>query len=344
MKILRPLDISEKENFNATVHHPLQTWEWGEFRRKTGVDVERIGVFEGDQLVKAFQVTFHSLPKLPFTVGYIPKSEMPDEQEIAALLDLGKRKKALYIKFEPNIYEPVEQREKHEKNRELLLNNGCVAGRPLFTKFSFVLDISKTEEILQENMRPKTRYNLHLAERKGVTVREKSSQEGLEDYLKILKETTNRQKFYAHNDQYFRTMWETLAPTGKAKILEAEYEGVPLVVWIAFVLNKTLYYPYGSSSNRNREVMASNAMMWEMIRLGKSMGCEQFDMWGSLGPDPDPHDPWFGFHKFKEGYGGQLVEFLGSYDLVVDSRFYKTFRKIEDWRWKFLRLRSKFIR
>ena len=109
----------------------------------------------------------------------------------------------------------------------------------------------------------------------------------------------------------------------------------------AHVFNGKLYYPYGASRSVHRDVMASNLMMWEMIQFGKQQGCDTFDMWGSLGPDPDKKDPWFGFHKFKEGYGGTLMEFVGTYDLVLDPIMYKIFRIAEDWRWKWLRLRAR---
>ena len=108
-----------------------------------------------------------------------------------------------------------------------------------------------------------------------------------------------------------------------------------------FLFNGVLYYPYGASRSIHRDVMASNLMMWEMIRLGKKEGCESFDMWGALGPEPNEKDPWFGFHRFKKGFGGDLMEFLGTYDLVLNSTMYTAFRIGEDVRWKFLRLKMK---
>jgi len=105
-----------------------------------------------------------------------------------------------------------------------------------------------------------------------------------------------------------------------------------------------LYYPYGASRSAHRDVMASNLMMWEMIRFGKAQGCRMFDMWGSLGPEPDPNDPWFGFHRFKKGYGGDLVEFLGTYDLVLNEPLYKVFRVAENVRWKLLKLKARLRR
>jgi lipid II:glycine glycyltransferase (peptidoglycan interpeptide bridge formation enzyme) len=85
-------------------------------------------------------------------------------------------------------------------------------------------------------------------------------------------------------------------------------------------------------------------MMWRVIQFGKSQGCLSFDMWGALGPDANPNDPWFGFHKFKEGYGGVLTEFMGTYDLVVNLQLYQIYRVLEDLRWKILRVASRFRR
>src|SRR5437667_9040390 len=98
-------------------------------------------------------------------------------------------------------------------------------------------------------------------------------------------------------------MWETLKPKKIAHLFTAKYKGQVLTAWVLFVFKDTLYYPYGASSSQHREVMASNLMMWKAIRFGKKLGLKKFDMWGSLGTNPDRNDPWFGFHSFKEKYG-----------------------------------------
>ncbi len=344
MLIIRPLDQKEHDAYNAVIKHPLQTWEWGEFRRKTGVDVERFGLFDASKLVGGLQVTFHPIPHLPYTVGYFPKGQMPDDDQLRALKDLGKRKNALFIKLEPNVASSVGTPNAHASVQKFMFDHDAVTGRPLFTKYTFILDIDRSEEKLLEGMRPKTRYNIRLAERKGVEVLQDDSDEALEEYLKILQQTTSRQGFYAHNTEYFHTMWQMLKPTGMMHIFRAMYQGKTLVAWIVFVHQNTLYYPYGASSTEFRDLMASNLMMWRVIQFGKSQGCKTFDMWGSLGPDPDPSDPWYGFHKFKEGYGGVLTEFMGSYDLVVNPPLYKIYRVVEEWRWKVLRFLSRFKR
>lgn len=339
--LIRPLREEERTQYNQAVNHPLQSWEWGEFRKKTGVEVERVGFFEDGIMKKALQVTFHPIPVMNKTAGYYPKGFMPDEEQLAALKQIGETHNALFIKMEPNIAQNVETPSAHRQIVEFLMDHNAVPGRPLFTKYTFQLDLKPDIEKLFANLSSKTRYNVNLAHKKGVTIVEDSTQAGMDEHLQILKETTQRQGFYAHSPQYFKNMWETLSPSGMIRIFKAVYEGQTLASWIMFIFNGVLYYPYGASRSINREVMASNLLMWEMIVFGKNNGCTMFDMWGSLGPEPNSKDPWFGFHRFKKGYGGTLVEFLGTYDLVFNQPMYKSFRVAENLRWKLLRLKAR---
>jgi lipid II:glycine glycyltransferase (peptidoglycan interpeptide bridge formation enzyme) len=342
--LLRPLREEEKGLYNQVVGHPLQSWEWGNFRAQTGLQVERVGFFDQGKLVKALEVTFHPIPMMGKTAGYFPKGFMPDEEQLAVLKQIGQQHNALFIKLEPNVSQPVGNPSGHQEITKFLLDHNCVPGRPLFTKYTFQLDLTPSTEDLFANLSSKTRYNVNVAYKKGVQIVENSTAEGMEEYIKILEETTTRQGFYAHSPEYFRTMWNTLGSSGMLRIFNAVYDNQVLVSWIMFIFNGVLYYPYGASRSIHREVMASNLMMWEMINFGKANGCSVFDMWGSLGPEPDPKDPWFGFHRFKKGYGGTLVEFLGTYDLVLDYPFYKLFRVADGLRWKLLRIKAKLKR
>jgi lipid II:glycine glycyltransferase (peptidoglycan interpeptide bridge formation enzyme) len=339
--LIRPIRQEEKELFNKVVRHPLQSWEWGQFREKTGLEVERIGFFDKGKLVNGIEITFHPIPVIGKTAGYIPKGFMPDEEQLGALTQIGKQHNAVFIKLEPNVDAPVSNQSAHHTIAEYLLKNGCRPGRPLFTKYSFVLNIEKNEDDLFANLSSKTRYNVNLAYKKGVRIYENTSKEGMENYIQILEATTKRQGFYAHTPDYFRKMWEALGNSGMIKIFHAEYEGTILTTWIMFIFNGVLYYPYGASLRIHRDVMANNLMMWEMIKYGKEQGCTTFDMWGSLGPEPDKKHAWYGFHRFKKGYGGVLHETLGTYDLVIDQMMYKPFRVAENIRWKILRLKAK---
>ena len=342
--IFRPLYENEKAKYNSVVHHPLQSWEWGEFRRSIGVEVERLGVFVGEKLQHGIQVTFHQVPKLGWQIGYFPRGYMPDSDQLSILKQIGKKHGAIFIKLEPNVVQSLSRVSAHDKISNYLLENGCKFGRPLFTKYTFRLDLTNSEEKILKGMKSKTRYNLRLAQKKGVRVVENTTLEGMENYITILGETTKRQGFYAHTPDYFRKMWQSLGKSGILRIFQAEYQDQVLASWIVFVFGESLYYPYGASRSIHREVMASNLMMWELIKFGKSKQLKIFDMWGALGPDADKSNKWFGFHKFKEGYGGDLSEFVGTFDLVLNPPLYSIFKIGESLRWKLLRLKAKLRR
>ncbi len=339
--LIRAIRNEEKEFYNRVVNHPLQTWEWGEFRRQTGVKVERLGFFEGEQLVKGLQVTFHPLPVINKTVGYLPKAFTPDTNQLSALRQLAKKHQALFVKLEPNTALPAKTNDPHQNIRQFLLDHDAKPGRPLFTKHSIYLDLTKPEDELFAQLKKKTRYNVNLAYKKGVKIYENTSKEGIKQYLDILEETIARQGFYAHGPEYFQQMWDNLGQSGMMRIFNAVYQDQILSSWIMFIFNDVLYYPYGASRDIHRDVMPNNLLLWEMIRFGKEQGCHTFDLWGSLGPKPDKDNPYYGFHRFKEGYGGTIMEFVGSYDLVMNQTPYKLFRLVEEARWKWLRLKAR---
>lgn len=300
-------------------NHPLQSLEWGQFREKLGTKV--IGT-------KDFQLTIHKIPHTPFNIGYLPKGPMPGKKLIDELKKVGKEENCIFIQLEPNV----------GRNSSFIINHLSLrhAARPLFTKYTFVLDLTKSEEELLKNMHPKTRYNIRVAQKHGVEIAEDNSDQAFQEYLKLTKETTKRQGFYAHGENYHRLMWETLK-NKIAHLFLAKYKDKVLAAWIVFVYNDTLYYPYGASSSENRETMASNLMMWEVIKWGKKMGLKKFDMWGALGSIPNKNDPWYGFHRFKEGYGPKHVEFIGSYDLIINPILYELYKIADKIRWLFLR-------
>lgn len=314
-----------KDEFSS---HPLQSIEWGEFRKKTGVKVIRI---DGNQM------TIHRVPHTPWTIGYIPKGPLPSENMISELKKIGEQENCIFIELEPNV--------EINQNQNFRLQKSA---HPLFTKYTFILDLTKSEEELLKAMHPKTRYNIKVAQKHNVKIVQDDSDKAFEKYLKLTEETTKRQGFYAHTNKYHRLMWETLrqaqdkpnANKLTAHLFLAKYSGETLAAWILFVYKNTLYYPYGASSNLHREVMASNLMMWEVIKFGKKLGLKKFDMWGSLGKNPDRNDSWYGFHRFKQGYGPKHVEFIGSFDLVINPLLYAIYKILDKIRWTFLKIKK----
>jgi lipid II:glycine glycyltransferase (peptidoglycan interpeptide bridge formation enzyme) len=348
-------DITEKEHeaFDAVVGHPLQAYEWGQFREKTGVKVIRRGFFDKEKLVSGFQLTIHKIPRTPYTIGYLPKGEMPTEEMVEELKKIGREEKCVFIQLEPNVpYSSSEQSESRSDSsrlaRTIMLKNLGLnqAAHPLFTKYTFVLDLTKSEDELLAGMHPKGRYNIKVAIKHDVKVAEDNSDQAFEEYLRLTKETTERQKFYAHTEKYHRLQWETLRSkeentnTLTSHLFTASYDGKVLTTLLFFIFKDTLYYPYGASSNEHRNVMHSNLAMWEGIKFGKKLGLKEFDMWGAMGPDPDQKDPWYGFHNFKQKFGPEHIQFIGSYDLVINPLLYQGYKIADKVRWIILKIKK----
>ena len=308
-----------KETFNKTASHPLQSWEWGEFRKSWGNQLVRFSFG---------QVTLHQIPFTPFKAGALIKGPAPTKTMIGELKKLAKKEKVIFVKLEPNVL-------KNGKAIKLLKDSGAVPGRRLFTPTTFLIDLTKSEDELLARFHSKTRYNIRLAQKQGVSVTEDNSDSAFEKYLSLTEETAKRQGFYAHSKKYHRLMWEQLKPAGIAHLLVAKYKGEIITAWILFVWRDFLYYPYGASTDKYKNVMSNNLMMWEAIRFGKNLGLTTFDLWG--------REEGKGFTRFKEGYNPKIVEFLGTWDLPT-SPLYWPYRTAEVFRWAILRAKSRLVK
>lgn len=308
--------ISQDEQ-NTIANHPMQTWEWGEARKAVGVRVVKI---QTDGTV--FQMTIHPIPYTPYSIGYIPRSEIPSQSALTQLNEFGKKNNVIFIKIEP--YIPyVELQTLHK------------SPHPLFPEWTQTLDLTQSEEQLFKNFKSKTRYNIRLAEKKGVVVKEMSTDEGFAIFEKLYFETCTRQKYHGHTPTYHRAMWKSLKKT-QAHILIAFFGETPLAAYELLYFKDYFYYLYGGSSLLHKNVMAPNLLMWEAIKLGKKLGAKKFDMWGSLPPTYSHTHPWAGFTRFKEGYNTQFVRLTPSHDLIIRPFLYRIYNIVYKIREKIL--------
>lgn len=315
-----------QKQLNKIADHPLQSWEWGEFRKRAGNELVRFPFG---------QITLHKIPFTPFKVAAFEKGPAPTSKMLEELKKLTREQNLVFIKLEPNSAKASLGTAKFDQIINLLKKNGAVPGKTLFTPTTFWIDLTKSEDELIASFHPKTRYNIRVAQKNGVEVSEDNSDKAFEKYIELTRETVQRQGFYAHSEKYHRLMWETLNPAGIARLLTARYKGEIITCWIVFVWKNFLYYPYGASTEKYRNVMANNLIMWETIRFGKSLGLKTFDLWG--------REEGKGFTKFKEGYNPQVVEFLGTWDLITSPLYYP-YRLSEYLRWIILRAKSKIIK
>ncbi|KKR44920.1 hypothetical protein A2434_00870 [Candidatus Woesebacteria bacterium RIFOXYC1_FULL_41_14] len=297
--------------------HPLQTSFWGKFRKAWGNEVleTRWGI-----------LTVHRLPLTSYKLAIFEKGPTPTQEMLADLRKIAKENNIVFVKLEPNCL-------KSENLINLVESNGSVPGKRFFTPTTFWIDLTKSEEELLKSFSSKTRYNIRLAQRKEVVVKEDNSDKAFNRYLELTRETTLRQAFFAHSERYHKLMWKILREANIAHLLTATYQGEIITTWVLFKWHDFLYYPYGASTEKYKEVMANNLMMWEAIKFGRNLGLKTFDLWG--------REEGKGFTKFKEGYNPKVIEFLGTWDLVVNKPIYQIYTFAEKLRWKILKTSAK---
>lgn len=299
--------------------HPLQTKAWADFRRAWGNEV---------LTTKNGTLTLHRLPLINKKIGMFIKGAAPTAKMLDDLKKIAQEHNLIFIKLEPNV-------KKSEELASIMKDSGAVPGKTLFTPTTFWIDLTKSEEELLKSFHQKTRYNIKYAEKKGVTVKEDNSDQAFDQYLALMRETVKRQGFYAHSARYHKLMWQHLKKADIAHLLLAKHKGRVLTAWILFKSQDALYYPYGASSDKDQNLQANSLMMWEAIRFGKKHHLKYFDLWG--------REEGKGFTKFKEGFSPEVIEFLGTWDLVC-SPLYWPYIYLEKLRWRILRLRTRFQR
>src|SRR3989339_1376778 len=169
--ITRILYSEEKDQYQQVIHHPVQTWEWGDFQVSQGHRIYRLGTFDKDKMVSAFTLSFHTLPKTKYSIGTILRGPTITDDMIKSISKIGREENAIFIKLEPDVHQkifsPTWETVK-EFNVSINFHNLVVSPKVAFYPYSFVIDLTQTEEELLSAMHPKTRYNIKVANRHGV--------------------------------------------------------------------------------------------------------------------------------------------------------------------------------
>jgi peptidoglycan pentaglycine glycine transferase (the first glycine) len=300
--------------------HLLQTGEWGEL--KSAFEWKPIRVVSGEAGV---QILFRKLP-LGFTIGYIPKANF-DPSLWPEIDSICKQNHAVFLKLEPDLWEGENQ---SQITNYSLLNTSLHNIQPPRT---IIVDIKGSEVETLARMKQKTRYNIRLAEKKGVTVR---AWDDLESFHKMMLFTSKRDGFGVHSLEYYKCAYELLHPKQMGELLLAEYEGKPLAALFVARNGNRAYYLYGASTDEERNRMPTYLLQWEAMKWAKARGCEEYDLWGV--PDEDEetleanfekrHDGLWGVYRFKRGFGGQLKRAVQAMDRVSNPLLYWAYLRI----------------
>lgn len=175
------------------------------------------------------------------------------------------------------------------------------------------VDLNKDIDEILATMKPKTRYNIGLAERRGIVVKS-SGIENIDIWYKLYQETAQRNHILTNDIKYFRAVLSAktndMRSPAEVKLLIAEYNNQPLAAMFLIITGNRGTYLYGASSSENRNLMATYALQWEAIKISKASGCTEYDMFG-VSPNPDPNHPLYGLYRFKTGFGGEIYHSVG---------------------------------
>jgi lipid II:glycine glycyltransferase (peptidoglycan interpeptide bridge formation enzyme) len=185
------------------------------------------------------------------------------------------------------------------------------------------LNLTPSIDDLLAGCKPKWRYNIRLAEKKGVIVRTGHKPGDLKTFYELLQETAKRDRFLVRGYSYYEHMWDTLVDPGYTELFLTEYEGETIAGALSFVFGDKCWYTYGASSNSHRNVMPNHLMQWRMIEWAKESGCAWYDFRGvSQQKESDSSDHLSGLNRFKEGFGAQFEEYIGEFDLPLSAAWY----------------------
>jgi len=349
---LKIIKESEKQFFNDFMAngpkgHILQSYEWGEVKRRTGWDPLRALVMDGEKPVAGISILKRKIPipGLNKCIFYAPRGPVADYSDretfeflISNIKTLAQKHGAIMLKIDPDIKKPNPDVEHMLKSMGFVLREGGPNFEGVQPKFVFRLALDKPIDEIFASFHSKTRYNIKLAERKGVTVKE-GRRSDLKPFYNILQVTSIRDKFLIRGYDYFETLWEELVENGLAKLFMAEYEGKYIAGTLAFIFGDKAWYIYGASANEHRNVMPNYALQWAMIKWAKEQGCTMYDFRGVSG-DLSPDNPLYGLYRFKKGFSGEFTEFVGEYDLPFSSFFYNLWEnaipRYRQWRREFV--------
>ena len=286
----------------------LQSWNWGELQSRFGWTVERLLVADGRHGLCSLQRTATLFPG--GAVYYVPRGPAVLEAARMPLLDaLERRARAgggIALRVEPNARVGDEWPAFFE-------GRGFTPGKPVQPQATQLLNIDLDPEALKAGFKPKTRYNLNLAERKGVKV---SGSRDVATFARLAADTAKRQGIHLPGVAYYQAALELFAPRDQVRLYLAEHEGDVLAGIMVFRFGKTAYYLFGGSTERKRELMPNYLLHWQAMLDLRALGCDTYDWWG-IPEEPAPDHPWFGLYRFKTGFGGETVRYVGLYERVL---------------------------
>ncbi len=326
--------VKDKKEFNKFLKENkgsfLQSFEWGEFQEDFSNYVLRFFVKDKDEIKLACTLFSKQLyHKKSFL--YIPYGPVVKKGEHIDILEKAYKRLFDYLQKEVKDKNDIFLKIEQENSPVNLVDFGFKKSKKdIQARETMIMNLSLSENELLKRMKQKTRYNIRLAERKGVRIFQLEEKESAFDiFYKLLHETSQRNKFGIHPKEYYEKLVENYFGKQKGKdffvkIFFAEYEGEVITSALIGYFNKRATFLYGGSSDKYKNVMTPYLLHWEIIKDAKQDGFLEYDFWGIVTEKTDKRkvEKWKGFSNFKKGFCGEIVELPGAYDFVYSKFWY----------------------
>ena len=322
--------------------HALQSWDWGDFKSRWGWTAIRLLWRRAGRPLAAAQLLSRTIPRAPWRLLYVSKGPALDyantallRQVLSDLEERAKMSRAILVKIDPDVPRqygaPSETQSGPDSVgqavQQLLEQRGWrFSTEQIQFRNSIIIDLTAEPDQLLAQMKGKWRYNIRLAERRGVTVRSGSISD-LPAFYQMYAQTARRDRFLIRPEAYYHDVWGQFMTAGRAEMLLAEVDQELVAGLILFIFGSKAWYMYGASTGQQRTLMPNHLLQWQAMVRAKSRGCDVYDMWGA--PNTfDPSDTMWGVYRFKRGFGGQVVQGLGAFDYPARPTLYWTFNVI----------------
>jgi lipid II:glycine glycyltransferase (peptidoglycan interpeptide bridge formation enzyme) len=327
----------EHEQFNSFASASpyadfMQSWEWGEVKRRSGWAPRRFFVEDdGGRVLGCASILARRPVRAAPPLLYAPRGPVVEgfrAESLDALIRTIRERNAgaFMLKCDPPIEDGSSAAAAMRGAGFVTAPSAGFGG--VQPKAVMVLDLAPDPEKILAGFHSKWRYNVRLAERKGVEVK-RASREDLPAFYELLLETARRDRFFIRGRRYYEDLFDMLDPAKMIAMFVARYEERPIAGAICLGFGHRLTYVYGASSNEHRSVMPNHLMQWHMIRWAKENGYGVYDFRGvSPMRDGKPvEDHLAGLNRFKEGFGARYVEYAGTFDLPLRPLLYRAWVK-----------------
>lgn len=302
--------------------HILQSSHWAALKAPVWAAVRRLWG-DADKPLAAASILARRPGRLPARILYVPKGPLvsPDlaawERVLADLEAEARRQRAIFIKIDPDV---AADSELGQALIGRLLGRGWrLSAEQIQFRNTVLSDLSVGEEALLAGVKQKTRYNIRLAERKGVVVRPSAD---FGTFYRLYAETAARDDFLIRPRDYYLAVMERMQGAGLGQLLLAEAGGEPAAGVFLLHFGPTAWYFYGASSSQGRELMPNYLLQWQALRWARAQGCAVYDWWGA--PDHlDAADGMAGVYRFKEGFGPRFTPWIGAWDFAPSPLLYR---------------------